>query len=262
MTGSLGDAVRASQLSFRALFNWSTPSMYIGTLLIAPIGQMLFFALLGQQLGVADFQFYVYANSVFAAAKVGLFGAAMCIGNERRYGTLALLVVAPIGPVRLCATRLAPFVVHGIVAGLVSLAVGVVVFEVPVGYPVGLVMQVPIFAVAAFSVGALGLIVGVVGLVVRDIFVATNVFQVLLLLFAGVQIPVEMLPVNIQAIAVWVPCTHAVVASRLAADGDLAASGPELAAEIVMGLFLFGAAILAYVTFRGLSRRRGLVDGL
>ena len=37
-------------IAYRALFNWTTPSMFVGTLLVGPLFQLLFFAFLGRQL--------------------------------------------------------------------------------------------------------------------------------------------------------------------------------------------------------------------
>ena len=51
-------------LSYRALFNWTTPAMFIGTLLVGPLLQLLFFAFLGRELGVADDRFYLLGNAV------------------------------------------------------------------------------------------------------------------------------------------------------------------------------------------------------
>ncbi|MFE7709278.1 hypothetical protein ACFU6I_26540 [Streptomyces sp. NPDC057486] len=38
-------------ISYRALFNWTTPPMFIGTLLVGPLLQLLFFVFIGRQLG-------------------------------------------------------------------------------------------------------------------------------------------------------------------------------------------------------------------
>jgi hypothetical protein len=40
-------------IAYRALFNWTTPAMFVGTLLVGPVFQLLFFAFLGRQLGAA-----------------------------------------------------------------------------------------------------------------------------------------------------------------------------------------------------------------
>ena len=40
--------------AYRALFNWAGPAMFIGTLLVGPVFQLLFFAYLGRELGIAE----------------------------------------------------------------------------------------------------------------------------------------------------------------------------------------------------------------
>ncbi len=82
-------------IAYRALFNWTTPSMFIGTLLVGPLFQLLFFAFLGRHLGVADDTFYIVGNAVLAASLACVFGGTMAVSNERRYGTLGHVLLSP-----------------------------------------------------------------------------------------------------------------------------------------------------------------------
>ena len=55
-------------IAYRGLFNWIRPSMYIPTMLIGPIFQILFFAYLGRYSGVEDDAFFVVGNAIQASA--------------------------------------------------------------------------------------------------------------------------------------------------------------------------------------------------
>src|SRR5690349_1026073 len=82
-------------LSYRALFNWTTPPMFIGTLLVGPLLQLLFFVFLGRQLGVADDRFYLLGNAVISSSTACVYGGTMAVANERRYGTLGAVLLSP-----------------------------------------------------------------------------------------------------------------------------------------------------------------------
>ena len=82
-------------LSYRALFGWLNPYLFVIILLVPSVTQILFFAYLGRAAGVEDDSFYVVGNAVVAAAVPGLFGMADTITDERHTHTLSLLVVSP-----------------------------------------------------------------------------------------------------------------------------------------------------------------------
>ena len=60
-------------IAYRALFNWLNPWIFIPTLIVAPIFQVLFFAFLGRSAGLESDRFYVIGNALQIAALPGLF---------------------------------------------------------------------------------------------------------------------------------------------------------------------------------------------
>ncbi len=77
-------------LSYRALFNWMQPVIYVPTMLGGPLFQILFFAYIGRASGVESDAFFVVGNAVQVSAMAGIFGVAMTIGGERWTQTLSL----------------------------------------------------------------------------------------------------------------------------------------------------------------------------
>ena len=82
-------------ISYRALFNWIRPSMYIPTMLGSPLFQLIFFTKLGQFAHAESPDFYIVGNSVQVAAMASIYGMAMAIANERSFGTLGPLLATP-----------------------------------------------------------------------------------------------------------------------------------------------------------------------
>ncbi|MFI8517772.1 hypothetical protein ACIGEZ_08120 [Streptomyces sp. NPDC085481] len=76
--------VGGGAISYRALPNWTTPSMFIGTLLVGPALSVFFLVFLGRELGVADDRFPLVGHAVLAASASCVYGGTMAVAHERR----------------------------------------------------------------------------------------------------------------------------------------------------------------------------------
>jgi ABC-2 type transport system permease protein len=249
-------------IAYRALFNWTTPAMFIGSLLVGPIFQLLFFAYLGRQLGVADDRFYIVGNAVLAASLSCVFGGTMAVANERRFGTLGHVLLSPRSRTAVFLGRVLPYAGNGLLIAASTLTVGALLLGLRVP-PEALPALLATLAVAALSCGFFGLTLGALGLRFRDVWVVSNVSVALLLLLTGVNVPAAGLPGWMRLVGDGLPITHAARAARqLVAGEGLAAAAPALAAEAAVGL---GYAVLAAVllkVFEAESRRRASLDTL
>src|SRR5687768_5698818 len=111
--------VLGGAMAYRALFNWTTPSMFVGTLLASPIFQLFFFVYVGRSLGIADDTFYIVGNAVLAVSVAGVFGGTMAIANERWFGTLDSVLLSPSGRAAIFLGRGLPYVVNGVLVSVV-----------------------------------------------------------------------------------------------------------------------------------------------
>ncbi|MEO3748485.1 ABC transporter permease [Plantactinospora sp. B5E13] len=249
-------------IAYRALFNWTTPSMFVGTLLVGPLFQLLFFAYLGRQLGVADDTFYIVGNAVLAASSAGVFGGTMAVSNERRFGTLGHVLLSPRSRTAVFLGRALPYAGNGLLIAACTLAGGALLLGLRIP-PQALPGLLLVLGAAALSCGFFGLTLGAIGLRFRDVWLVSNVSVTLLLLLTGVNVPATELPAGLRAVGAVLPVTHAAEAARrlVAGDGLAAAAGP-LAVEVLLAL---GYALLAaglLKVFEAESRRRASLDTL
>ncbi|MDX2562719.1 ABC transporter permease [Streptomyces sp. TX20-6-3] len=245
-------------ISYRALFNWTTPPMFIGTLLVGPLLQVFFFVFLGRELGVADDRFHLVGNAVLAASASGVYGGTMAVANERRYGTLGAVLLSPRHRVPLWTGRALPYVLNGLfVSAFVLTAASLVLgLPVPAGALPGLGL---VLLVAAGACSAFGLALGALGLRFRDVFLVSNVASSVLLLLTGAAVPRETLPAWMRAAGELLPLTHAADAARgLTADGGL--DGSLLGAELAVGAGWGLLAVVLLGAFERGSRRRATLD--
>lgn len=249
-------------IAYRALFNWTTPAMFVGTLLIGPIFQLLFFAYLGRQLGVADDRFYIVGNAVLAASLACVFGGTMAVSNERRYGTLGHVLLSPRSRTAVFLGRALPYAGNGLLIATSTLTVGSLLLglRIPLSALPGLALTL---GAGSLACGFFGLTLGALGLRLRDVWLVSNVSVALLLLLTGVNVPADRLPLGMRLAGDLLPITHAARAARRLVAGDgLAAALPSLGAEVAVG---FGYAVLAAVllkVFEAESRRHASLDAL
>ena len=67
--------------SYRALFNWISPWVFVPHTLGYPIFEILFFAYLGRFANVQSDKFFLVGNAFMAIAITGFFGMGQAIGG-------------------------------------------------------------------------------------------------------------------------------------------------------------------------------------
>jgi ABC-2 type transport system permease protein len=221
--------------SYRALFAWLNPWVYVPILLAYPLFQILFFAYLGRGVDFKSDSFFLVGNALETAAVAGLFGMGHVMGNERWFQTLPALLCSPASRLALFLGRALPTVANAVAVSVFALAVGALVLHVPIG-----LHAVPPIALAilacSFACTGLGMCFGALGLRARNVTVLMNLVNGVLLVVCGVNVPLDRLPGWTQAISKALPLTHGIEAARRglagAGVGDV---GGLLLAETALG---------------------------
>lgn len=226
--------------SYRALFGWLSPWVYIPSLVVAPIFQILLFVYIGRSAGLESDEFYVIGNALQYASIPCLFAMTHTIAGERFQQTLGYILITPARRLPLFVGRALPVVLNGFFVAAFALLVGgaIVGIDVPASAyaPIALVT-----AVSAFSCTGLGLLNAGLGFIVRETSVLSNIIFGILLVFSGSNVPVGELPGWMQAVSEGIPFTHGIEAARRLADGAaLSDVGGLVATEGLIGV-VYGA---------------------
>jgi ABC-2 type transport system permease protein len=247
-------------ISFRALFSWLSPWVYVPTMLVAPIFQILLFAYIGRSAGVQSDGFFVIGNAVQYAAIPCLFGMSHAIEGERWTQTLGIVLVTPARRLPLFLGRALPVVVNGFFVALFSLAVGSLLLRVPVPASAWLPLLV-VLAVASASCTGLGLVTAALGLRVRETAVLSNVLFGITLVFCGANVPLSVLPEWMATVGTGLPLTHAIAAAREVATGSSLGSVAGLVGtEALIGLVYTVFGLIALRLLEAESRRRATLE--
>jgi ABC-2 type transport system permease protein len=246
--------------SFRALFNWLSPWIYIPSMLIAPVFQILLFAYIGRAAHVQSDEFYVVGNALQYTAIPCIFAMSNTIAGERYQQTLGYILVTPARRIPLFVGRSLPVVVNGAVTSAFALVVGGAILHIDV--PAGSIGSIAlVILLAAASCTGLGLLSAAIGFLVRETATLNNIVFGVLLVFCGVNVSLDDLPAWMSTIAQGFPLTHAIEAGRRLADGaSLASVSGLVGAEAAIGA---AYAVVGYALLRGLegmSRRYATLE--
>jgi ABC-2 type transport system permease protein len=247
-------------MSYRALFNWAAPAIYIPTMLGSPLFQILFFVYVGRFAELRDDAFFVVGNAVQVSAMAGVYGMAMAIGGERWQGTLGPLLATPANRLALFTGRMLPQLANGLVVSVWGFAMGWLLtdFDPAAASLPALALVVVVSALACTAFGAT---IGAIGLRARDVFVISNIVYFAMLLFCGVNVPLDDLPGWMQAVGNALPLTHGIEAARAIAAGDsLSSVGGLVAAEALIGVAYATLGFMLFRFFEGESRRRAALE--
>ena len=171
---------------------------------------------------------------------------AVAVVREREHGNLELLINTPISTTQLMIGKIIPYIAIGMIQLAIIIAVGSLLFKVPVrGSVFELYLAASVFIAANLSLGLF------VSTVVQTQFQAIQVTIFFLLpsiLLSGFGFPFDGMPVVIQYIGEILPNTHFIRLTRgiMLRDATIAELQGELAALSVFTLVAMTAAVLRF----------------
>jgi ABC-2 type transport system permease protein len=172
---------------------------------------------------------------------------ALAIVRERERGTFEFLIATPVRRTEVMIGKILPYLVVGFVQVGLVLALGVLLFSVPIrGSLLELAIGTTPFLAAMLSMGL------VVSAVSRSQFQAMQLsffFFLPSMLLSGFMFPFDAMPEPARWIGTVLPLTHylRIVRGIVLKGAPLASLGDELAAT---SAFFVGALLLAAATFR------------
>lgn len=249
-------------IAYRGLFNWIRPWIYIPTMLGGPLFQLIFFTKLGQYARAQDDAFYIVGNAVQVCSMASIYGMTMAIANERQYRTLAPLLATPANRAAVFLGRGIPVLANGLLVSAFGFTVGVLVLDFRPGWSIVPALAAVVVVTAA-SCTAFGMLLGSIGLAAKDVFFASNLAYFLMLLFCGVNVPLDVLPTWMADIGRCLPLTHGIMAAReVAAGASLGDVSGLVWTEARIGAAYAAAAYLLFRILERESRRRAVLDTL
>lgn len=246
--------------SYRALFGWLNPWVYVPVMLLYPLFQIVFFAYVGRGAGLGSDRFFLVGNALAVIAVACMFGMGQVIGNERWFQTLPALLSSPASRLALFLGRSLPTMANAIVVAAFALTFGALVLGVDIRADAagGLALAI---LVCSFSCTAFGLWFGALGLRGRNIAVFANLIDGIMLVVCGINVPLAQLPGWVQTISRGLPLTHGIgAARRVVAGASIGSVSHALAIEALVGVVYLAVGIALLHVFELEGRRTASLE--
>jgi ABC-2 type transport system permease protein len=252
---------QSAYLSYVALFHWLRPAQYLATKVINPLWQIMFFTLMGiYGSGGESASFYVIGNALILTALNGIFGVTFSITGERWTGTLPYLFGTPANRLTLFIGRSLIHIFDGMVGVLIGLGWGVLLLNLDLSQTNLLELLLIIF-ITSFSTTGLGLALGSLSLVTRNVMFVNNTAYFGLLVLSGANIAIDKLPNFIQKISYAIPLTRGISSARAVVSGiQITELFPALGTELLIGLIYGILGYFLFTAFEYQAKKMGTLD--
>jgi ABC-2 type transport system permease protein len=247
--------------SFRAQFDWLNPVMWLTMKFVLSVSQMAFFVFVGI-FAQAPIQFIAVGNALQSISWNTVFSVINITGHDKWDGTLPLVLATPANRLPLFIGRAMIHVLDGLISAAISFFFAAVLFGVNFAQtnPLALIVAV---ILTAFTMAGFGLLIGGFCFFFRNPMVFANIFTFILLIFCGVNFPVQSLPVAIQPVSYVFPLTYGLTAARNAISGsDLIQIAPTLAQQLAVGLAAMLIGYLLFRSFENNARKTGKMEAV
>lgn len=253
--------VSSAIFSFRAQFDWLNPAMWITMKFVLSLSQMAFFAFVGVFAG-ASVPFIAIGNALQSLSWNTVFSVINITGHDKWDGTLPLVLATPAHRMPLFIGRAMIHVLDGLISVAISFAFAAFIFGVNFGQADVLALTLTVF-LTAFTMAGFGLFIGGLSFFFRNPMVFANIFTFVLLIFCGVNFPVQSLPTVIQPVSYLFPLTYGITAARSAiSGGNLIQIAPTLALQLVVGFAAMVAGFLFFRSFENNARKTGKMEAI
>lgn len=253
--------VSSAIFSFRAQFDWLNPAMWITMKFVLSLSQMAFFAFVGVFAG-ASVPFIAIGNALQSLSWNTVFSVINITGHDKWDGTLPLVLATPAHRMPLFIGRAMIHVLDGLISVAISFAFAAFIFGVNFGQADVLALTLTVF-LTAFTMAGFGLFIGGLSFFFRNPMVFANIFTFVLLIFCGVNFPVQSLPTVIQPISYLFPLTYGITAARSAiSGGNLIQIAPTLALQLGVGLAAMVVGFLFFRSFENNARKTGKMEAI
>ncbi len=253
--------LQGAYLSYVALFHWLRPAQYLATKVVNPLWQIMFFTLMGiYGTGGESASFYIIGNALIQTALNGIFGVTFSITGERWTGTLPYLFGTPANRLTLFLGRSIIHVFDGMLGVIIGLTWGVLLLGLDLSQanPIALL---GVILITSFSTAGLGLTLGSLSLVTRNVMFVNNTAFFGLIILSGANIAVEKFPVIIQRISYALPLTRGVSSARAVVAGTpFSELIPVMATELIIGLIYATMGYFLFNLFEQQAKKRGTLE--
>lgn len=236
-------------------------SGYIMFKLINPFFHMMLYTMIARYVyGETDIDTWVIGNAMILCSFTAFFSVGQVFIRERWQGTLGLLVNAPTKMTSIVMPRVVVLLIDSFISIGVGFAVGVLFFGLNL-VGISWMLILVIITIAIIATFGLGILIGVFGLLTRDIFLLLNFCSYILIALTGVNFYVDLLPEPLQFVSNCLPLTRSIDILRKLMAGSLYIDFDYLLwSELGIGVLYMIVALLLYRHIEKRAMKTATID--
>lgn len=255
---------RSAIFSYRAQFSWLNPTMWLTMKFGLSLSQMAFFVFVAQFVTKNPdvTQFIAIGIALQTVSWNTVFSVINITSHDKWDGTLPLVLATPASRLPLYVGRAMIHVLDGILSVAISLVFAALIFGVNFANADLFALTLAVI-LTAFTMAGFGLLIGGLAFYFRNPLVIANIFLFIMLIFCGVNFPIEELPQPLQPISYAFPLTYGLKAARRAIEGaTLVEVFPWLGQELIVGLASIIIGYIFFQTFERMARKTGRIEAV
>ncbi|MFN2234196.1 MAG: ABC transporter permease [Anaerolineales bacterium] len=197
------------------------------------------------------------AMVIFAVLAATLLGIPDPLVNARENGIFRSYKINGVPAISILVIPALTTMLHLVIVTIIMVSTAPLLFDAP--SPQNWFNFALVFAVFAFTMAGISVLIGVVSPNSRVTVLYSQLFFIPSIMLAGMMFPYEMLPAGIGKVAQLLPATHAMNAFKGLAMGSVADFNPWLSVTVLFlcGLLAFGLALYLFNWDRRNAAQRG-----
>jgi ABC-2 type transport system permease protein len=237
--------------------------MWITMKFVLTLSQMAFFVFVGLFIrGPSVVPFIAIGNALQTVSWNTVFSVINITSHDKWDGTLPLVLATPASRLPLFIGRAMIHVFDGMLSVAVSFVFAACIFRVDFGQANWLALVLTVF-VTALTMAGFGLLIGGLSFYFREPLIFANIFLFTLLIFCGINFPVQDLPQFIQPVSYAIPLTYGVSAARSAiAGGSLFEVSSFLGPQLLVGSVSIALGYVFFRSFENVARKTGRIEAM
>jgi ABC-2 type transport system permease protein len=192
----------------------------------------------------------------------GIYGITMSITGDRWDGTLPYVFGAPANRLVVFVGRAFIHVIDGYFGVLLGFFWGITLLGLDLSHTdlsaLGLTTLV-----TTLSTSGLGMLLGCLSLMTRNVMFVNNTVFFMMLLFSGANVDINTFPAWMQSVSYSMPLTRGILAARkIVAGADLSQVSNLLSTEFLFGVIYVAVGYLLFRWFEMQAKRRGTLEAV
>lgn len=251
---------RDSIYNYKALFSYYGILPYSLFKIVNSLFQISFFIMVSKYLfGQADGTFWIIGNAFMLSSCNSLFGVGANATYERVFGTLKYYTVSTTSIFSRYIIQLIMHVLDGTLNILLGILYGMLIWGMKISF-LQFLQLIGVSISAMVSISGFSLLVGNLGLVVRDMTLVLNFIHMQILICAGVNYSIDSMPLIVKVISKITPLSHSIIAARMVIMKSNTGIIKNIFYELVIGIVYVLLATGGYFLIERVAIKKASLD--